>query len=91
MDIPEKLRRNYVAIVTNLREQEIICSYLYQEEVITQSTSEFVLSHPTNTSQNRALLSILERRCRYNTQAFQCFCEALEKTKQDELLELLLH
>ncbi len=51
MDIPTRLRINCVELISNLRQQEYICSYLYQQEIFTQSVIEDVLSKPTNSKE----------------------------------------
>ena len=80
------LRRNYVALISTLREQEFICDLLIERSVISQCNKEDILCERTNAARNRVLLDYI--RCRF-AKGFQIFCEGLEMTNQHHLLNLM--
>ena len=80
------LRRNYVALISDLREQEILCDMLVQKNVLGFDDRDEVLSERTNGAKNRVLLDYIRCRFKYG---FPVFCEGLEKTRQFTLLELM--
>lgn len=80
----EILRKNCVALVRDLREQEYICHYLEAQHVLAAANTEEILCGSTNGKKNRTLLEFVSRR-----RALEHFLDALEHTDQQDLLECL--
>lgn len=80
------LRKHYVELINDLRDQDYICTFLQEKGIFAQCTTESVLCEKTNARRNRALIDRI--RCRF-TSAFEWFCAALEETRQYELLQLM--
>ncbi len=80
------LRRHYVRLISDLRQQELICNLLLERRVLTDCDIEDILCKRTNSSKNQELLDYI--RCRFR-RAFPVFCEGLELSNQLELYELM--
>ena len=80
------LRKNLVALTTDLKDQGYICSVLVERHILTRADMEEVMCERTNAARNRVLVEYV--RCRFK-RAFPYFCDALRATQQLELLDLL--
>ena len=80
------LRKNKVALIRDLRQQGYICDHLVSRRVLTLDNAEEVLCEKTNASKNWVLVDFI--RCRF-TRAFPHFLDALDLTRQHDLLDVL--
>lgn len=80
------LMKNRTTFMSTLRSQSYICNYLLQHGVLTSDDCEQVLCKDTNSRRNVVLIDFILCRPKYG---FDHFCDALRKSCQIDLLELL--
>lgn len=86
MRMADIIRQNFVSLISDLRNQDYICTVLIKNRVLTTHDAEEVLCEMTNSKKNFKLLDYVTSRF---SRAFRPFCDALADTSQQELYNLL--
>ena len=82
----EVLERNLDLFIRVLEEQKFICCFLMEKRVFTLEDVEKVMWYEMKPAQNRALMNIIKERYE---EVHHHFSEALERTSQFKLLQLI--
>uniref|UniRef100_A0A670K174 Caspase 2 n=1 Tax=Podarcis muralis TaxID=64176 RepID=A0A670K174_PODMU len=82
----EALKKNRVSLAKQLVLKELM-EHLIEKDVITEAMMEMIQGKSGSFSQNIEFLNLLPKR---GPKAFSAFCEALQETKQQHLVEMLL-
>ena len=85
VDIREKLQAHWVRLMKDLFVDDVV-HHLFADKILTETMLEDVLTKRSTRDKNYALLSLLQRR---GPNAFPALLEALSKTGQEALCELL--
>lgn len=78
----DQYRKNRVALVRDMRSQDIICAHLVEKHIFSISNEDEVCCQSTNSKKNSELINIVSRR---GQDGFTAFLDAMEMTEQHDL------